>query len=288
LGHLVAQFQHSAEPLEDQPELLSQAIDDQVEAFVSSSQVVRSLSELADAQSQAISSLQAARATLQAHALRPIQPPSVPVGSEAQVQGGPATSAEAQVQSDTATSAAAQVQDDPSTCNPDPSPLTAIYSLDAQIAALSKQLSSTVHSRESAVVEARQLARLQMVAQLSPKEQRLLAAKLPSGPMDRFLRRVSHEDHMALLWRSTPLSNQPATQPPATKRDPIIVVVMRLSQRRHVRNPQHLPPLFALQQRLHMYSRIHRASNPLIPGASSVIAVAMTRRSDMQLGMTTL
>jgi hypothetical protein len=46
LGHLVAQLQHPAEPIEEQAALLSQAIDDQVEAIVSSTLCRDSITEL--------------------------------------------------------------------------------------------------------------------------------------------------------------------------------------------------------------------------------------------------
>ncbi|MBM4098123.1 MAG: DDE-type integrase/transposase/recombinase, partial [Planctomycetes bacterium] len=159
---------------------LEQLVTDEVDAAVAASPVVRSLHDLVNSQSHVVEDLLAVRASLSGSSVDKdaTSPPSETV---------PATSAShADVASLPALTSAA------------------VQALDKQIASLQAIRQTTLQQYRDATASSRMVARTSLVARLSPKEKQVLAAHLPSGPLDRYLHRVSHADHMAALEAATP------------------------------------------------------------------------------------
>jgi hypothetical protein len=71
--------------------------------------------------------------------------------------------------------------------------------MDAQIGTLALQHKATLEAREDAIRAARSESRSKLVQDLSPVEKRVLAKALPTGPMDRFLKALTHEEHFDTL-----------------------------------------------------------------------------------------
>jgi hypothetical protein len=212
---------------EAQAEALTRIIDDQVEAAVATSPVVVSLSQAADAQRTAIQLLHEVRLSLSfsqsppdqdGHSLAQVQGGSAPTrGQAAEVQGGstatPAPSSDSDVRDPSDGTRSSSLVFPTAAATPGRAPQSpSLQDVNVKLGALETQLSATLAARDVAIREARGQARAQLASELSSHDKRFLVSVLPSGPMDRFLRRSTREQRFASI--AAPLSRTATIEHP--------------------------------------------------------------------------